>query len=157
MHSSGCFHQQIQNLQNMGTIYKDSIVIITITAVNAKTVHEGFPRDWSVDHQHSVLPLMLPSIRVVQCRLSRTSGWWPLDRRAWTLQDHLLYLCPLSFGTGYPSGNAKLSTRNLSSQATSSSLEISSVCLEVFSAPCISLEILTFILKTGVFQTNDIF
>lgn len=95
-----------QQLEGMGLIYKNSTV--TIAAANAKTVNDGFLRHWSVDHGSAVLPFLLPSkatvgsVKVVQCKFSQTAGWWPLDRRAWTLQEYLLSPRLLIFGAGGP-------------------------------------------------------
>jgi Heterokaryon incompatibility protein (HET) len=89
----------------MGEIYKNSTV--TIAASRTKSVHEGFLDNWSAHDKPAILPFMGPSkdltgsIKIVKTNFFDTTVW-PLDSRAWALQEYLLSPRLLIFGTGGP-------------------------------------------------------
>lgn len=90
----------------MGMIYKNATV--TIAAARAKFVSQGFLDDWSVgDAQPAVLPLIhrtkgsVRNIKIVNTGFFNTN-LWPLESRAWALQEYLLSPRLLIFGYGGP-------------------------------------------------------
>jgi hypothetical protein len=94
----------------MGRIYKKSAV--AIAAARAESTGQGFLDDWSADDEKpAVLPLMrqsknlIESTKIVNTNYFDTIDWpqvWPLDTRAWALQEYLLSPRLLIFGAGGP-------------------------------------------------------
>ena len=92
-------------LQYMGINYKYATV--TIAAASGDNVHDGFLGNWSTDDEPVILPNLMPldnearEVKVVRSNFYDSSGW-PLNNRAWALQEYLLSPRLLIFGTGGP-------------------------------------------------------
>jgi hypothetical protein len=92
---------KVHEINYMGLIYKSST--LTIAAANARTVHDGFISAVPM-RGCDCLPFLLPDGHFGKIRTIATvrqgDTRWPLDLRAWPLQEFLLSPRVLAFGDG---------------------------------------------------------